>query len=134
MLFLTAFALAQTPATQAIELVHQVEPRFPREARKQRVTHAECSVLVRVTPEGVPDDLHVVACDEMFVASTLTALEKWRFTVTPPAAAQFRVVVVYDYPKKEGGHVSVEPESPAEALPEPPMEPVPAPADLPPEP
>ncbi len=129
MLILTSLALAEAPsgAGQSIALVHQVEPRFPREARRQRISHAECSVLVRVTPEGVPDDLHLVACDDLFADATLAAIARWRFEVTPPSAAQFRVVVTYDYPKKEGSRVTVE--AAPEAPPEPPIEPVPVPAE-----
>lgn len=131
MSFLFALALSSAAAEegpppargQTVELVHEVEPRFPREARRQRVVHAECAVLVRVTPEGVPDDLHVTSCDPLFVDPTLAALGRWRFRVTPPSVAQFRVVVRYDYPKKEGSHVVVEspggsPEAPTAEEPE----------------
>jgi hypothetical protein len=101
-ILLAALALAEPAAVQTIDLVHQVEPRFPREARRQQIHHAECAVVVRVTAEGVPDDVHPTSCDDLFVEPTVSAVRRWRFDVKPPAPAVFRVVVVYDYPKKEG--------------------------------
>ena len=91
-------------AGRTIRLVRQVDPTFPREAKMNREVHATCEVTVRITPEGVPDDLHPDACEELFVAPTLAAIREWRFDADPlegaPAPAVFRVTVAYDWPKK----------------------------------
>jgi hypothetical protein len=69
-------------------LVHRVDPKYPPAARRAGAEDARCLAKVTIGRDGVPLEVAVDGCPEVFVATTRESVMKWRWE--PPLGGRVR--------------------------------------------
>ncbi|MBX2799937.1 MAG: energy transducer TonB [Myxococcales bacterium] len=64
---------------ERLETRKRVEPRFPKEAKQRGLSGARCLATISIDERGVPYDVIVQDCPEVFRAETRRALYAWRW-------------------------------------------------------
>lgn len=62
-----------------VHVKSRVAPRYPKEARKQRLGDVRCLSKVKIAEDGVPYDVAVENCPDVFHDATHEAILKWRW-------------------------------------------------------
>ena len=85
---LAALALAQTDEpgkptrlriiSSGIEKIHDVQPKYPLEARKRRIT-GDVLLQATIDTKGHIINLRALQGDPILVAASMNAVKKWRY-------------------------------------------------------
>jgi hypothetical protein len=62
-----------------LEVKRRFEPIYPAAAKSMGLGDVRCDAVVRISSEGVPTEVTVRGCPEVFHAETREALLRWRF-------------------------------------------------------
>jgi len=88
--------------TSGGELIHKVQPVYPPEARRMRVT-GRVVIDATVNIEGQVDDLKLVSGDPLLSASAIDAVRKWRYSPYllngKPIPRQTRITISFIAPE-----------------------------------
>jgi hypothetical protein len=66
-------------ANTELDVKNRVFPEFPAAARHLEVQKHRCKATVRIDEKGVPYDVSVAECPEVFVQPTVDAMMAWRW-------------------------------------------------------
>jgi len=77
-LLFSPLARAQSSAPAPGDPVHTVSPKYPKDARKQKV-EGKITLHVTIASDGSVKDLSVVSGDSRLTDAALAAVRKWRF-------------------------------------------------------
>ena len=85
-------------AIQSARLIHQVAPKYPKEARKQ---HVEGVVRLHaiIGKDGSPRDIDLISGDSLLVDAAISAVRQWRYAPTlvngTPVEVDTKIDVVF---------------------------------------
>jgi len=97
-----ALSVPISKGTSGGELIHKVQPVYPPEARRMRVT-GRVVIDATVNIEGQVDDLKLVSGDPLLSASAMDAVRKWRYSPYllngKPIPRQTRITISFIAPE-----------------------------------
>jgi TonB family protein len=85
---------------QESKLIYKVEPVYPEEAKRARIT-ARVTMVVTTNEEGVVSDIRVSSGHPLLVDAAVSAVKQWRYSPTllngVPVPVMFTVTCAFNY-------------------------------------
>ena len=95
---LAGWASAQTE--QKLKLIHTVAPKYPQEAKDQKI-EGDVVLHIEINEEGEVHDPWVISGPKELRDVALDAVKQWKYSKDGPLPASSEVTLAFQLPKKD---------------------------------